>query len=141
MHAVQRMQVCGAYVAQVFDDPALQKAKVAVEKGGSFVKREAMFLQRSALANGRFLSFARMLLCMTRRPMVKALVQLGRDRPESELYPYLFLVAYCFLLRLPSEALPMQAGDGDFSLRTEGALALSFLLCLLHLAVFQEVTW
>ena len=67
-------------------------------------------------------------------------MQLGKDRPEVELYSYLFLVAYCFMLRLPSEALPMQAGEGDFSLRTEGALALVFLVCLQRLVACQEVT-
>ena len=44
---------------------------------------------------------------MCGRSVVEKLVELGRTHEEFRIYSLLFLFAYVFLLRLPSEALPL----------------------------------
>ena len=63
------------------------------------------------------------------REVVQKLVELGRARSEFEEYSLLFLLTYAFLLRLPSEALPLTAMKGDFHLEWEGYMGLASMLC------------
>ena len=55
------------------------------------------------------------------RDMVAALLELAAQRPEYQTYAHLFLLAYAFLLRVPSEAIPVTAGGrGSSKLTREG---------------------
>jgi integrase len=84
---------------QVFDHPGLRKAKASVAKSGLFQRREPQWLQREH---------------------VEQLLKLAERRPEFSMMARLFLLAYCFLLRVPSEAIPVRAREGDCCLRLEG---------------------
>jgi len=79
-------------------DPAIRRAKVAIVKRMLFTPRPRMFLERSTVRN----------------------LVLAVDR-QLETLPFamLWLAAYCFLLRVPSEALSMCRG-GDDSAATQG---------------------
>ena len=50
---------------------------------------------------------------MCGRSVVEKLVELGRTHEEFRIYSLLFLLAYVFLLRLPSEALPLAVNGTD----------------------------
>ena len=78
----------------VFGHPALKRAKIAVEKAGGFVQREKLWI---------------------RRPRVEAMLRWAKDHQEFWRLAVLFLTAYVFLLRVPSEALPMVVSDGSSS--------------------------
>ena len=71
----------------VFCSPALKRAKVAVRKCGGFITRPRMFICHD---------------------LVRRIVALANKQSATE-WPLamLFLATYVFLLRLPSEALPM----------------------------------
>jgi hypothetical protein len=86
---------------QAFSDPAGQRAKMSIDDSVDFERRPPMLLQQ---------------------PLVRALVLLGRERPEFATHSMLFLCTYVFLLRLPSEALPLLAHGGSFSLWLRGML-------------------
>ena len=43
--------------------------------------------------------------------LLERLVNLADQRPATRSFKYLWIIAYAFLLRVPSEALPLQAGD------------------------------
>ena len=47
------------------------------------------------------------------RHLVEELMKLGERRAEFKTYSLLFLCAYAFLLRLPSEALPLAVDGSD----------------------------
>ena len=64
----------------------LRRAKASIDKKRHFVPRKPLFIRRN---------------------MVQQLMQVGCDTPLSEQHAYLFLVCYCFLLRLPSEGIPI----------------------------------
>jgi hypothetical protein len=83
----------------VFDHPALARAKVAVEKSARFAARPKLWIQR---------------------PSVDAMLVWCREHGEYLAYAQLFLLSYAFLLRLPSEAIPVVAGRGR---HIEGAQA------------------
>ena len=76
----------------VFEHPALKRAKAAVEKAGLFSRREKLWV---------------------RRPRVEAMMRWAKKHPEFSRLAVLFLTAYAFLLRVPSEALPMVVADGS----------------------------
>jgi hypothetical protein len=63
------------------------------------------------------------------------MLHLGNERAEFAKWAKLFLLTYAFLLRLPSEALPIRAWRGENSLRLEGELGIAsithfpFLMC------------
>ena len=79
----------------VFAHPAIKRAKISIKKSGLFVARVKMFIQ-----------------C----PLVLQLVDWCVTNTEFLQFGYLFALAYIFLLRLPSEALPIVAGrDRDIS--------------------------
>ena len=72
------------------DDPSLKRAKLSIAKANLFVQREKKFV---------------------RLEDVEAMLRVALDTGQYVRHAHLFLVAYAFLLRLPSEALPMMAGD------------------------------
>ena len=73
---------------EVFDHSSVKRAKKAIEKRCQFVSRPPMFIKIG---------------------LVKQLVLLGKGGTERKVMSYLFLTAYVFLLRVPSEALPLAA--------------------------------
>ena len=96
----------------VFDDPAVKRAKRAIAKRGNFRARPPMFLQLT---------------------MVSAMLErvYTEDRLALEHVAMLFLVTYTFLLRLPSEALPIVRGSAGVANNEQSCLYLSGdLLCL-----------
>ena len=84
----------------MFDNPALQKAKRSIEKSSGFQRREPRWI---------------------RRWMVERMLNLSCKEPErhntggAAVLGTLFLFSYVFLLRVPSEALPAQAHQGEHS--------------------------
>ena len=72
----------------VFQHPSLRRAKAAIAKRCQFKHREPRFV---------------------RLAMVQDLVPIMLQRPEEKQMLMLILAAYIFLLRVPSEALPMAA--------------------------------
>ena len=75
----------------VFDHPAIRRAKAAVDKRVPHASRQRHFIR----------------LCLLER-----LIALPEAREDGGApWRYLWLFAYVFLLRVPSEALPAHAGD------------------------------
>ena len=87
-------------MSQVFDDPAVQRAKRSVDKCPGFVKREPRWVCRWMVE--RFLE-----ICCLQQNAVFA--------GDAIAMAMLFLFSYIFLLRVPSEALPAQAHRGGHS--------------------------
>ena len=90
--------------ADVFDAPEIARAKRAIAARGLHVARPKMWIRREVL---------------------EKIVNWCDERPSFKEYGMLYLVAYAFLLRLPSEALPMRSAspevpDGQSVLRCEG---------------------
>ena len=83
----------------MFGHPALRKAKSTLRKAGRFAKRPPLWIQRS---------------------MVEQLVAFCNAREHLSIYGMLFLVSYVFLLRLPSEALPIAREAGPCSISVSG---------------------
>ena len=78
----------------VFSDKAIKRSKGAIRRRCGFTKRKKMFLQAAVVKR-------LMVLC---------------DIHDVELRTgILFLVTWAFLLRLPSEALPVRSGSGRVS--------------------------
>ena len=75
----------------VFQHPAVKRAKDSVGKAGRFVVRDKLWI---------------------RRHRIESIVRWAEKHPELMRFALLFLMCYVFLLRMPSEALPMIAG-GD----------------------------
>ena len=90
----------GASVA-VFESDALKRAKNSVAKSQRFTKRPKLFIQRAR---------------------VQGILEWCADKERYSLLGVLFLFAYAFLLRLPSEALPVTCGkcSGPCALYREG---------------------
>ena len=74
---------------QVFDDPALRRAKRSCDASGLFKPREKMFLQLATL---------------------EKIVEWAATHKSYNKFVALFLLAYAYLLRVPSEALPVITG-------------------------------
>ena len=94
-----------------FSDPAVQKAKWGIDDSVNFERRPPTFLQL---------------------PLVRALVLLGKRRLEFAVHSMLYLCTYVFLLRLPSEAMPLTAWEGDSSLAPGDDPASPMLVCTLR---------
>ena len=95
--------------------PIVKKAKVAIEKRGNFTRREPMFLGRDLTTK------------------VMRLARREADTTEAMLY----LAAFIFLLRVPSEGIPMCRGVVGFSAqgpRAQSVLTKSGNEVSLHLA-------
>jgi hypothetical protein len=99
----------------VFDDPAVKRAKRGVAKRMNFKPRPPMFLQHNILSD----MFERVYTA---------------DRIELEQVAMLFLVTYVFLLRLPSEALPIVRGCVGVANNSQSSLYLSGDMLYLKLA-------
>ena len=97
-----------ACVVQVFSHPAISRAKSAVAKRGNFTSRGKFFIG----------------LGLTER-----VVRWCSDRGLME-FAALYVAAYAFLLRVPSEGLPMTVGGiGPSVLSFEGSAAVLQLKC------------
>ena len=79
----------------VFSSPEVQRAKMAVAKSGKFCARDKLWI---------------------RRLTVEAMLKWAGDRPEYVTFARLFLICYAFLLRLPSEGLPMRVAREETGL-------------------------
>eukprot|EP00973_Karenia_brevis_P089693 12399003-Karenia_brevis.AAC.1 len=93
-HVKVACMVTGADVS-VFKHPVLARAKKAIDKSAILKPREKMWIQR---------------------PLVQQLLQHGAENPQRLHYARLFLFAYAFLLRVPSEAIGTTAGVGSKAL-------------------------
>ena len=76
----------------VFGHAGIGRAKVSIMKAGNFTPRPKMWI---------------------RRPTVAAMLKWSHEHAQFVSCAKLFLMAYCFLSRLPSEALPVVAGRGE----------------------------
>ena len=76
----------------VLSHPAIRRAKESVSKAGRCVSREK---------------------CWIRRHRIEAMLRWASAIPDAMQFAVLFLMCYVFLLRMPSEALPMIVGDGS----------------------------
>lgn len=95
--------LAGVCVA-VFDSPEVRRARAAVRARADWSPRPRLFIRRFAVA---------------------ALVDLGARRPEWLRASMLFLFAYTFLLRVPSEALPaVRVADASDAPSFQAALVL-----------------
>ena len=94
------------------DEPVLRRAKGAIIKRMMSSPRPKRFIQRTCLYN---------------------MVDGVRKDIESQSYAMLWLVAYSFMLRVPSEALPMKRG-GDGTTGCSVIVAESDKCIALHLA-------
>ena len=90
--------VWSSTTVQVFNHPALRKAKDSVRRAGNFQSRLRLFVTRS---------------------MVESILEHCNGCPRLKRYGVLFLVTYCFLLRLPSEALNIKLNEEGLSLQGE----------------------
>ena len=75
----------------VFGDPAVKRAKIAIRKRCLFTSRKNMFLQAHVVE--RIMNWAML-----------------PDNLDYKAHAFLYLITYIFLLRLPSEALPLKGG-------------------------------
>ncbi len=94
-------------VCQVFDSPALKRARDSVAKAQNFVKRPRLFIQRWFMWHFAHASLGALL---RHRAQVERMLQWCTLHVEYAKFGALFLLTYAFLLRLPSEALPVKAG-------------------------------
>ena len=78
----------------------VKRAKIAIDKRAQFVPRAKQFIQRSLLVD-----------ILARLPVVEQIL----DASAAESFAMLYLAAYTFLLRVPSEALPMRKGGPGVS--------------------------
>jgi hypothetical protein len=87
----------------VFSDPAMRRAKIAIRKRCLFTSRKTMFLQ---------VDLVRKILRWALKP----------ENLNYRAHAFLYLISYIFLLRLPSEALPLKGGrvDGQACIYVEG---------------------
>ena len=76
----------------VFNDPVVKKAKAAVRKRCNFTARVQLFLDQTVL---------------------QRLMLLAQERPGLMTHVRMFQCTYIFLLRLPSECLPITVGSGS----------------------------
>ena len=80
---------------QVFQDPAIKKAKASVAKKGGFRKRKPRWVRKDTL-----------------RAMLPMLMETRAGVGDMHAFAMLFIFSYVFLLRVPSEALPVKHARG-----------------------------
>jgi len=91
----------------VFDEGALARARGSIAKARNFVPREKLWIQR---------------------PLVERILDWCEAHEGYRAFGYLYLCSYVFLLRLPSEALPIvkEASEAKASLAlVDGSLVLA----------------
>ena len=86
----------------VFDDPAIVRAKKAVGTRGHFSPRDKLFV--------RLVDVQCLMECQYGANCTSAV-----EAEFDERFCMLFLITYVFLLRLPSEALPIVCGGSGFA--------------------------
>lgn len=82
-------ELANVSTAALDNRPMLRRARCAIDKRRRFVSREKLFIQL---------------------PVVRRLLDLGDKASQWRLHAMLFLTSYVFLLRVPSEALPIVLG-------------------------------
>ena len=82
----------------MFNHPAIRKCKESVRRAGNFQARPKLFITRV---------------------MVEEIMNHCRDAPHLVPYSMLFLTTYCFLLRLPSEALPIKLCEDSLCIQDD----------------------
>ena len=92
---------CALLLLQVFQDPAVRKAKASAAAAGNFTRRERMFVSRQK---------------------VEDMLTWTDSNEELRIYALLFLLSYSFLLRTPSEAIPVIAGQDGSELGSNSVL-------------------
>lgn len=103
--------ICFVCPLQVFEEPALRKAKCSVDKALNFKRRERMFISR--LVTHRYIMVSDIIVNYSYRQKVEEMLAWSESHAELRPHALLFLFAYTFLLRTPSEALPAAVGfDG-----------------------------
>ena len=80
---------------RVFLDPAIKKAKASVIKTGGFRKRKPKWIRKATL-----------------QAMLPMLAGHMTGVGDLHAFAMLFVLSYAFLLRVPSEALPVRHGQG-----------------------------
>jgi hypothetical protein len=94
---------------QVFQEPALKKAKASVDKAGNFSSRGRMFIDRCRVRPAQRRGLRGLVNCG--REKVEEMLAWSQTHETTRKHALLFLFSYCFLLRTPSEALPAIAGE------------------------------
>ena len=96
----------------VFSDPAVLRAKSSIAKTGNFIQRPRMWLRRSVVTL-RVVQYGVLRMFAVRHIVEKIKVWCDGwgGMFEWSRMGLLFLLTYAFLLRLPSEALPMTTGS------------------------------
>ena len=96
---------------RVFQHPAVRRAKDGVGKSGRSASGEKLWIRRHRIE--ALMRWAE--VCTFGRGAVKNLYSElpCQDNPAAKRFAVLYLVCYIFLLRLPSEALPMVAPGGS----------------------------
>ena len=118
-HRIFYMICAISLLHEVFDSPALARARASVQKAQNFQPREKMWIQRfvvvCALAPPS-------ITVHCHRALVEKIVNWCEREQALRRFGYLYLFAYIFLLRLPSEALPATKGkcSGTSRLFMEG---------------------
>ena len=84
------------------------------------MQRPRLFIQR--YASSGLVPDASLTVCWL-RPQVEAMLKWCEKHEEDATFSALFLFTYVFLLRLPSEALPVKLGKGGL-FRENGSLVL-----------------
>jgi hypothetical protein len=77
-------------VQKVFDDPAVRRTTKSIVKAGTFESRVRMWI---------------------RRELIEKIVKLAKTDRKIQRMAVLYVITYIFLLRLPSEALKLTAGQ------------------------------
>ena len=96
----------------IFDHPAVTRAIRSVEKAGLFAAREKMWI---------------------RRERIEAMLCWAELHTEYLQYAYLFLLAYVFLLRLPSEALPVVSASVEGQVTSQSVITVTETEIVLNL--------
>jgi len=85
----------------VFDHPAVRRAKLSIQASSRFVPRSKLWIQQCLL---------------------EKLVVLAEQYPRFQIFATLFVLTYAFLSRLPSESLPVVVEKDVDNIRSKCAL-------------------
>ena len=100
---------------EVFNHPAVRRAKDSVKKAGRFASREKLWIRRTrieAMLRWASRDLKSSVAGLPSSSASSARVEAMKSQDDLH-FALLFLVCYVFLLRMPSEALPMIVGDGS----------------------------
>ena len=88
---------------EIFEHPAVVRAKHSIEKAVLFTAREKLWI---------------------RRQRVEALLSWAQKHPAYLPFAHLFLAGYVFMLRIPSEALPMVVAAGEAQITSQSVICI-----------------